>query len=130
MPSPHPDHQPSAQAPRPKQLRYLRALANNRGQTFTYPRTKAQASAEIRRLDPTRRRPRGRRRGHRLRRQRPLDTQQHPGGAGMSTAGRAHELARYELPDGTTRALIAQRINGRVAISDVPTGDDGRVYLV
>ena len=48
----------------------------------------------------------------------------------MSTAGRAHELARYELPDGTTRALIAQRINGRVAISDVPTGDDGRVYLV
>ena len=51
MPSPHPDHQPSAQAPRPKQLRYLRALANNRGQTFTYPRTKAQASAEIRRLE-------------------------------------------------------------------------------
>jgi hypothetical protein len=47
-----------------------------------------------------------------------------------ATAGRAHELARYELPDGSTRALIAQRINGRVAISDVPTGDDGRVYLV
>ena len=48
----------------------------------------------------------------------------------MSTAGRAHELARYQLPDGSTRALIAQRINGRVAITDIPTGDEGRVYLV
>jgi len=48
----------------------------------------------------------------------------------MSTAGQAHELARYTLPDGTTRALIAQRINGRVAISDQPTTDDGHVYLV
>jgi hypothetical protein len=51
MPSPHPDHQPSPDGPKPRQLRYLRALANNRGQTFTYPRTKAQASAEIRRLE-------------------------------------------------------------------------------
>jgi hypothetical protein len=48
----------------------------------------------------------------------------------MSTAGRQQELARYRLPDGSTRALIAQRINGRVAITDVPTGDEGRVYLV
>ena len=48
----------------------------------------------------------------------------------MSTAGAQRELARYELPDGTTRALFAQRINGRVAISDVPTSDTGRVYLV
>jgi hypothetical protein len=48
----------------------------------------------------------------------------------MSTAGKAHQLATYELPDGTTRALIAQRINGRVAVSDLPTTDVGRVYLV
>jgi hypothetical protein len=48
----------------------------------------------------------------------------------VSTAGTPHELARYELPNGTTRAVIAQRINGRVAISDLPTGDEGRVYLV
>ena len=47
----------------------------------------------------------------------------------MSTAGQPRELARYELPSGT-RALIGQRINGRVAISDVPAGDQGRVYLV
>ena len=48
----------------------------------------------------------------------------------MSTAGRTHELARCQLPDGSTRALVAQRINGRVAISDLPTTDEGRVYLV
>jgi hypothetical protein len=48
----------------------------------------------------------------------------------VSTAGTPHELAHYELPAGTARVLIAQRINGRVAISDLPTGDDGRVFLV
>jgi hypothetical protein len=39
------DGRPSA-----KQLAYLRALADRTGQTFTYPRTARQASAEIRRL--------------------------------------------------------------------------------
>jgi hypothetical protein len=48
----------------------------------------------------------------------------------VSTAGTPHELARYRLPDGSTRALVAQRINGRVAITDTPTTDEGRVYLV
>jgi hypothetical protein len=48
----------------------------------------------------------------------------------VSTAGTRHELAHYELPDGTARVLIAQRINGRVAISDLPTSDEGRVYLI
>ena len=33
-----------------KQLAYLRALADRAGQTFAYPRTARQASAEIRRL--------------------------------------------------------------------------------
>ena len=36
--------------PTTKQLRYLRDLANSRGQTFLYPKTRAEASAEIRRL--------------------------------------------------------------------------------
>jgi hypothetical protein len=36
--------------PTVKQLAYMRSLANRAGQTFTYPRTRAQASAEIRRL--------------------------------------------------------------------------------
>jgi hypothetical protein len=49
LPSRHPTNAPHDR-PTPKQLRYLRALANSRGQTLTYPRTRAQASAEIRRL--------------------------------------------------------------------------------
>ena len=36
--------------PTPKQLAYLRALANRTGQTFTYPRTPAAASRQIQRL--------------------------------------------------------------------------------
>jgi len=49
----------------------------------------------------------------------------------VSTAGDRRELARYELPDGSERILCAQRVDGRVAISDIPDSDDrGRVYLV
>ena len=40
----------SATPPTAKQLAYLRALANRAGQTFIYPRTRAQASREIERL--------------------------------------------------------------------------------
>ncbi len=36
--------------PTSRQLSYLRSLANQTGQTFTYPQTKTQASAEIQRL--------------------------------------------------------------------------------
>ena len=39
--------------PTPKQLAYLRTLAQRTGQTFAYPRTAAQASREIRRLKST-----------------------------------------------------------------------------
>jgi hypothetical protein len=41
--------------PTVKQLAYLRALADRAGQTFTYPRTARQASAEIRRLQTQKR---------------------------------------------------------------------------
>jgi len=47
----------------------------------------------------------------------------------MSSAGERRELARYQLPTGP-RVLYAQRVNGQVAISDVPAHDSGRVYLV
>lgn len=42
----------SAQSPKPttKQLRYLRHLASSRGQTFTPPNTREEASVEIERL--------------------------------------------------------------------------------
>ena len=48
----------------------------------------------------------------------------------MSTAGAQRVLGHYELPGGDERVLVGQRINGRVAISDLPAGDDGPVYLV
>ena len=40
--------------PTPKQLGYLRRLAASRGQTFRYPQTRAEASAEIKRLKANR----------------------------------------------------------------------------
>ena len=40
--------------PTTRQLSYLRSLANRTGQTFTYPKTRQQASAEINRLKHTR----------------------------------------------------------------------------
>jgi hypothetical protein len=45
-------HPTSGQPDKPtaKQLQTLRSLALSRGQTFSYPKTRAQASAEIRRL--------------------------------------------------------------------------------
>jgi hypothetical protein len=36
--------------PTSRQLAYLKSLANRSGQTFTYPQTSCQASAEINRL--------------------------------------------------------------------------------
>ena len=36
--------------PSPRQLNYLKALANRAGQTFTYPKTSRGASREIQRL--------------------------------------------------------------------------------
>lgn len=45
-------HQSPATA---KQLRYLRSLASQRGESFGYPRSAAEASAEIERLKGRRR---------------------------------------------------------------------------
>lgn len=44
-------HTNSSQAkPTAKQFAYLRSLADRTGQTFVYPQTRSQASAQIRRL--------------------------------------------------------------------------------
>jgi hypothetical protein len=40
----------TARPPTAKQLRYLRTLAEQRGESFASPRTAAEASAEIKRL--------------------------------------------------------------------------------
>ena len=47
----------------------------------------------------------------------------------MTRAGRTVELCRYRIPAGQ-RALKAQRIDGRVAVIDVPVDHDDRVYLI
>jgi len=47
----------------------------------------------------------------------------------MTPAGKTVELTRYRIPNGQ-RALQAQRIDGRVAVMDVPVDHDDRVYLV
>ena len=44
--------------------------------------------------------------------------------------GEPHELGRYTLPDGTTRQLIAQRIDRHVRVVDVPADDHGRHYVI
>ncbi len=49
---------PSSEAPTPRQLLYLRALAGRTGTTFTSPSTRAQASREIDRLTRLPREPR------------------------------------------------------------------------
>jgi predicted RecA/RadA family phage recombinase len=45
----------------------------------------------------------------------------------MSVAGERVELARCQLDCGE-RILVGQRVNGAVALADVPAGDTGRVY--
>jgi hypothetical protein len=44
-------------------------------------------------------------------------------------SGKPEVRASYECDEGTRR-LVAQRIEGRVALIDIPVGDVGRVYLV
>jgi hypothetical protein len=44
-------------------------------------------------------------------------------------AGEPNVLASYESDEGVRR-LVGQRVNGRVAVSDIPAGARGQVYLV
>jgi hypothetical protein len=49
--------------------------------------------------------------------------------ASKPATGRPRVLATYQCDEGT-RKLVAQRINGAVALSDIPAGDQGKTYLV
>lgn len=47
----------------------------------------------------------------------------------MTPAGERREVGRYDTTDGV-RGIYAQRIAGRVALSDAPIDHDGRVTLI
>jgi hypothetical protein len=47
----------------------------------------------------------------------------------MPARGRPKILATYHCDEGIRR-LVGQRIEGRVALSDIPASDHGKVYLV
>jgi hypothetical protein len=157
MPSHHPHTAPAK--PMPKQQRYLRELAEQTETSFTPPATKTQASREISRLlelrDALEEHPVSARialREHERRavqadlqagagdsiRHQPDETRADTAPApawrtdGRRSDDRRRPTARARpLPaaDGP-RAIVAQRIDGRVASSDVPLTGDGRVYLI
>jgi hypothetical protein len=137
--------------PTPKQLAYLRVLAQRTGETFTYPQTIAQASAEIDRL-------KGRKPSSRLEQRldqqavsnalatRPDDaTRIRPDettGYGSTAVwadkpweqqdyqvGQRVELARYRITEGE-RVVYGQRVDGIVRVTDRPANGQGRAYLV
>ena len=137
--------------PTPKQLRYLRFLAEKTGTSFTYPSSFAQASQELDRLE------RLKRERSTYREAREVDEGQltyatavhssEVSGFGSSASwrrdssaatspatperrvGERTELARYEVTSGE-RVLYGQRINGCVRITDRPASGSGRSYLV
>jgi hypothetical protein len=132
-----------------RQLRYLRALAEQTGTSFTYPSTRAEASSEIERLVKLKSG------ADRL----PLDlpdndeplhyaTAVHsdevsghgvsakwangtdaPDVPSLSTVGQRTELGRYRVSAGE-RVLYGQRVNGRVRLTDRPASPGGRSYLI
>jgi hypothetical protein len=76
----------SSRRPTPRQLRWLRRLAMQRGESFAYPQTAAQASAEIKRLE-------GRSRGSYVERQ--IDCDQV--GSDMARRGGAAAVRESEI---------------------------------
>jgi hypothetical protein len=44
--------------------------------------------------------------------------------------GKRTELGRYTLPDGSTRQIIGQRVEGSVRLVDVPLATSGRRYVI
>ena len=146
-------HASAPSAASSKQLSYLKALAQQTGTTFTFPRTRRQASCEIARLNGLKAK-----RGRYLETppldldpaEQPYATEQKPGeitGYG-SSARRADpaprhgapaprraeaepfELGRYETQPGEKRGLYGIRVDGKPRIIDAAAGRPGRIYTV
>ncbi len=146
-------HASAPSAASPKQLSYLKALAQQTGTTFTFPRTRRQASCEIARLNGLKAT-----RGRYLETPRldldpaeqPYATEQKPGeisGYGSSARrgdpaprcaapaprraeAEPFELGRYETKSGEQRALYGIRVNGKPRIIDAAAEQAGRIYTV
>lgn len=146
-------HASAPSAASPKQLSYLKALAQQTGTTFTFPRTRRQASCEIERLKGLKAT-----RGRCLEAPRldldpaeqPYATEQKPGeviGYGASARrtelaprgaapaprraeGEPFELGRYQTRSGEQRALYGIRVNGKPRIIDAAADQAGRIYTV
>jgi hypothetical protein len=146
-------HASASSAASPTQLSYLKALAQQTGTTFTFPRTRRQASCEISRLKELKAN-----RGRYLEAPRldldpaeqPYATEQKPGevsGYGSSARrgdpapqcaapvprraeGEPFELGRYETDKGEKRALYGIRVNGKPRIIDTAAEQAGRIYIV
>lgn len=138
-------------SPSTRQLRYLRALAEQTGTSFAYPATRAQASSEIERLVKLKSG------AERLPLDLPDDTpaesphyatavrSEEVSGHGVSAqwagaartiespsqpvVGERAKLGRYRISAGE-RVLYGQRINGRVRVTDRPAMPGGRSYLI
>jgi len=152
-------HASARKAVSPEQLSYLTDLALQTGTTFTFPRTRRQASCEIDRLKGLKAR-----RGRYLEAPRldldpaeqPYATEQKPGeivGYGSTARRREQtledlalapapapaprpapdepfELGRYETEAGETRGLYGIRVDGKPRIIDAAAEGRGRTYTV
>jgi hypothetical protein len=141
--------------PTKRQLNYLRALAQRTGQTFTWPATADDASAEIKRLQRTTATPRADRRRE-DREVRNAVATAHGDAAAVraseisgygSTAtwardrvgekpaepkskpGKRVELGRYSIAEGE-RIIYGQRVDGVVRVTDRPAEGKGRAFLI
>lgn len=47
-----------------------------------------------------------------------------------SWIGERVEFGRYTLPDGQSRLVVGQRVNGVVRVTDVPEAGRARAYLI
>jgi hypothetical protein len=150
-------HASARNAASPEQLSYLTDLALQTGTTFTFPRTRRQASCEIDRLKELKAK-----RGRYLEAPRldldpaeqPYATEQKPGetvGYGSTARRREQtlddltpaptpaprpardepfELGRYETKAGEKRALYGIRVDGKPRIIDAAAEGAGRIYTV
>lgn len=143
----------NARGASPKQLSYIKALAAQTGTTFTFPRSRRQASCEIERLKALKAS-----RGRCLEApqleldpmEQPYATEQKPGevigyGASARRADPAprcaapaprraesepFELGRYVTSSGEHRALYGIRVDGKPRIIDAAAEGSGRIYTV